>query len=96
MSDKWPADLAILANDKASTEEREKKAGQLWETLNDDKLAKREHSNETLQALRALIEECTKDIRSHPDTPKGLPPASQSVLLQKLLGLWFGATKDKI
>jgi hypothetical protein len=102
MSDQWPtnngkdeAPPPLYANDKAWTKERQEKAEKILDTLNEDTDAKREHTKETLRALRDLVDECTDAISQRARISDMWLP-QRSVLLQMLLSIYFNVTKDKI
>jgi hypothetical protein len=87
----------LYEGDKGWSHDRERRFNKIGESIDEDNQSepKREHSKETLAALRALIEETEEAIRSNPETVPGRTVMDQSVLLQELLYKWFAATKDQ-
>jgi hypothetical protein len=75
---------------------RQQKAKTIWDALNEDSATTREHTKETLHALRDLIEECDNAIRSHPDMLPHMIVPEQSIFLGRLYATYFDATKDRI
>ena len=103
MSDKWPTGSTErdvppprYANDKGWSKERAKKEEEIGIIVDQDRSAKREHSKETLDSLRSLIEETAEAIRNNPETNAGMTWIEQSTLVQGLLYEWYLATKDSI
>ena len=83
--------------DKGWSKEREQREDEIVKAMDQDNFAepKREHSKETLDALRTLIEETENAIRNNPETQGGMTWIEQSKLVQGLLYSWYQATKDR-
>src|SRR3989344_4844318 len=94
-NDKREGPPPYYEGDKGWSKEREKRRDEIWKIVNRDRWAHREHTKETLDTLRALIEECETAIRSNPDAKEAKTLIEQSKLIQGLLYDWYRATKDR-
>jgi hypothetical protein len=89
---------SYYVGDRGWSKERERRQREITETIDEDNFAepRREHAEETLDALGALIEETEDAVRSDPETRAGMTWVEQSKFVQGLLYTWFRATRNRI
>ncbi len=87
------------AGDTGWSWDRDQRDDKLGAIMDQDRLytkPPREHSKETLAALRALIEETEDAVRNSLETHAGMTWLEQSIFVQGLLYDWFRATQNRV
>src|SRR4029077_15152392 len=81
--------------DKGWSKERETRRDEITRAMDQAMSAGQENTKETLDALRALIDETEDATRNNLETQAGMTWIEQSKLVQGLLYNWYRATKDR-